>query len=148
MNQQKYEHRLKRGGDKAPLSLDFEGVEEEISTYQASQEVSQDEFLYREWVRSLLGLAVASLRDESRARGREVHYELFEAYDLGDNPYGEVTYQSLASKHRLSTTTVTNYLASIRRDFRRLVLERLREQTANEDEFRAEARHLLGLEIK
>lgn len=147
MNQLKYERRLKRSGDKNALSLDFEGAEQEFSKYQVSQDISQDDFLYREWVRSLLGMAVEALQQECQKRGRKVHFELFEAYDLEDNQYGKVTYQSLALQHGLSTTTVTNYLASVRRDFRRLVLERLREQTANEEEFRAEARHLLGVEL-
>lgn len=147
MNQQKYEHRLRRAGDKVALSLDFEGAEEEFAGYQTSQDISQDEFLYREWVRSLLELAVEALREECSTRGRGVHFELFEAYDLEDNLYGQVTYQSLALKHGLTTTTVTNYLASVRRDFRRLVLTRLRELTADDDEFRAEARHLLGVEF-
>ncbi len=37
-----------------------------------------------------------------------------------------------------------NRLAYARREFRRIVLERLREITATEEEFRAEARVLLG----
>jgi DNA-directed RNA polymerase specialized sigma24 family protein len=147
MNQQKYESRLRRAGNKNTLSLDFEDAEEELTRYQVSQDISQDEFLYREWVRSLLGLAVEALRLDCSQRGREVHFELFEAYDLEDNQYRQVTYQSLALKHGLSTTAVTNYLASVRRDFRRLVLEKLREQTASDEEFRAEARSLLGVEL-
>jgi len=148
INQQKYEHRLKRSGARPNLSLDFEGAEEELSRYHLSSEVSQDEFLYREWIRSLLGLAVESLREECANRGRIVHFELFQAYDLEDSEYGEVTYQNLAVKYGLSTTTVTNYLSAIRRDFRRIVLERLRALTSDDDEFRAEARHLLGVEIR
>jgi hypothetical protein len=46
----------------------------------------------------------------------------------------------------VSETTVTNRLAAARRDFRRLLLERLRAITSSEAEFREEARAVLGAE--
>jgi hypothetical protein len=44
-------------------------------------------------------------------------------------------------------TTVTNHLFWARREFRRLVLERLREITGSEREFREEARAVLGVDV-
>ena len=41
---------------------------------------------------------------------------------------------------------MTNHLAYARREFRRIALERLREMTGSEEEFRREARALLGVE--
>jgi hypothetical protein len=43
---------------------------------------------------------------------------------------------------------VTNYLALARREFRRTVLEKLRELTATDEEFRREARSLLGVDAQ
>jgi hypothetical protein len=43
-------------------------------------------------------------------------------------------------------TQVTNYLAWARREFRRIVLEELRELSGSEEEFRREARALLGVD--
>ncbi len=40
---------------------------------------------------------------------------------------------------------MTNFLALARREFRRIVLEKLREITATDREFREEARSLLGV---
>jgi len=48
----------------------------------------------------------------------------------------------------LTTVEVTNYLAATRREFRKILLAKLREVTATEDEFRTEARSLLGVEIR
>jgi hypothetical protein len=42
---------------------------------------------------------------------------------------------------------VTNWLAAARRDYRSIVLETLRDLTADDDEFRDEARDLLGIEV-
>ena len=41
-------------------------------------------------------------------------------------------------------TDVTNRLFRVRRELRRMVLETLRELAANEEEFREQARALLG----
>ncbi len=147
-NQRKYEHRLKRSGGVTPFSLDFDVAEKELAGYQMPLDLSMDDYLYREWIRSLLGLAIESLRKESTERGRLLHFSLFEKYDLSNDESIEATYHSLASEFGLTTATVTNYLASIRRDFRRIVLDHLRSLTASDAEFRDEARHLLGIEIE
>jgi len=42
-------------------------------------------------------------------------------------------------------TQVTNELAAARREFRRSVLELLRNETASEEEFRLEVRSILGV---
>ena len=147
-NQRKYEHRLKRSAGATPLSLDFDIAEEELAGYQMPADLSMDEYLYREWIKSLLGLAIETLRQESAERGRLLQFSLFERYDLSSDEDDKMTYQSLATEFGLTPATVTNYLASIRRDFRRIVLDHLRALTASDAEFRAEARHLLGIEIE
>jgi hypothetical protein len=45
----------------------------------------------------------------------------------------------------LPVTAVTNQLAAARRRFRRIVLDRIRQLTAGEEEFQREAKLLLGL---
>ena len=51
-----------------------------------------------------------------------------------------------ARQFGLKTSDVTNYLAYARREFRRIVLEQLREMTGSEEEFRREAHTLLGVD--
>ena len=55
-----------------------------------------------------------------------------------------VSYRELASRFDIPETQVTNHLAAMRRRFRELVLEVLREVTATDEEFRNESRALLG----
>jgi len=45
-------------------------------------------------------------------------------------------------------TDVTNYLSFARREFRRIALAKLREMTTSDEEYRREARALLGIESK
>ncbi|MEO8432993.1 MAG: sigma-70 family RNA polymerase sigma factor [Acidobacteriota bacterium] len=140
-NERKAALRLKRGG--TSTRLDFDAAEAELAR-EPSTVATPEEYFHREWVRSAFALAVDRLRAACEASGRSRHFALFEAYDLeaGDH----VTYQDLARTHGLTETTVTNHLAAVRRQFRRIVLETLREVTASESEFRAEARALLGVD--
>jgi hypothetical protein len=106
-----------------------------------------EEYFRREWVRSLFGLAVEALHRRCAEAGKSVPFALFERYDL-DGPDAErgPSYAELAREMGIPETQVTNHLAWARREFRRLVLEALEEATGSEEEFRAEARQLLGID--
>ena len=141
--------RLKRGGGAAVLPLDFEDAEGELRRHDPPDPSSSpDELFHREWVRSIFALAVSDLEAWCEAEGKRTHFLLFERYDLVDaEPHERPTYAELASELGIPVTQVTNYLAAARREFRRAVLARLRETSGGEEEFRAEARALLGVEI-
>ncbi len=146
-NQHKAARRLKRGGGVRELSLDFEDAEGELRHQEIPADVDLEAFFHQEWVRSLFALAVEALRRRCGETGREVHFALFERYDLQSGPEVErPTYAELAREYALPVTQVTNFLAVVRRELRALVLETLRETTGSEAEFRAEARALLGIE--
>lgn len=142
-NERKAGRRLKRGGDMDHYQLDFATAEAELAAH-ASANLSPEEYFHREWVRWMFTLAVDGFRQRCEELGRNLHFQLFERYDLSDDNR-EVSYASLAKEFGLDTATVNNYLAAARRDFRRIVLEKLREITATDEEFRTEARSLLGV---
>ena len=144
-NERKAGRRLKRGGDVDHYQLDFAAAEHELAAH-ASSTLSPEDYFHREWVRWMFTLAVDAFRERCEESGRTVHFQLFERYDLNDDNH-DVSYASLAQEFGLDPTTVNNYLAAARRDFRRLVLEKLREITATDEEFRTEARSLLGVEV-
>jgi RNA polymerase sigma factor (sigma-70 family) len=152
-NEAKAATRLKRGGTAEHISLDFDAAEAELG--RASQSFAQsagsaspesmDDFLEREFLRNLFGLSLESLRRFCEARGKQTHFRLFEIHDVEDSGAKRPTYADLAKQFGIATTDVTNYLAFARREFRRISLEKLREMTATEGEFRGEARALLGV---
>ncbi|HJP94747.1 MAG TPA: hypothetical protein VJ875_22485 [Pyrinomonadaceae bacterium] len=143
-NERKAARRLKRGGDMD--HLDFVSAEAELASHAAESSLSPENYFHREWVRWMFTLAVYELRKRCDQSDRTVHFQLFERYDLRDD--ANVSYASLAEEFGLETTTVNNYLAAVRRDFRKIVLEKLREITATDEEFRIEARSLLGVDVK
>jgi RNA polymerase sigma factor (sigma-70 family) len=147
-NEQRAAGRLKRGGVARVLALDFDTAEGELRRHAPAAAVDPDEYFRQEWVRGLFALAVEDLRLQCAASGKTAHFALFERYDL-DGPDGpeRLTYGQLAQEFGLPVTQVTNHLAAVRRQFRRLVLERLRASTSSDDEYQDEVRRLFGGDV-
>lgn len=145
-NERKAGARLKRGGDFEHFQFDFVSAEDEFAAHAAAVNVNPEEYFHREWVRWMFTLAMEALRRHCDETGHSVYFQLFERYDLSDDR--DITYSSLGQEFGLDATRVNNYLAAARRDFGRIVIEKLREITATEEEFRNEARSLLGVEVK
>lgn len=144
-NERKAARRLKRGGAFRHVPLDFETAEGELRALEIPDPFEPEELFRREWVRSLLALAVEELRAECEREGRAMHFALFRRYDLEGPDAGErITYADLAREHGTDVTTVTNRLHAVRKRFRTVVLAKLRDLCATEREFREEARELLG----
>lgn len=142
-NIRKAEHRLKRGGGVVTLPLDFETAEGEVATIEPAA-AEADDFFYREWIRVLMERSVADLKHYATSNGRPVMFDVFARYDLVDDDAERPTYTDLARALNLTPATVTNHLAAMRRRFRSIVLERLRELTSSDDEWEAEAARLFG----
>ena len=143
-NERKAGQRLKRGGDMDHYQLDFLTAEHEFASH--ASDLSPEDYFHREWIRGMFAMSVEALRDRCDETDRSVHFQLFERYDLSDD--ANVSYASLAKEFNLEPATVNNYLAAVRREFRRVVIEKLREITASDEEFRTEARSLLGVDVK
>lgn len=145
-DERKAASRQKRGGGAVLVALDFHDAEGEIRELALPDGVTPDEYFQREWVRGFFALAVVALRDELATEGKDAWFTIFERYDLDPPAEGRPTYRALADELGLKPTDVTNHLAAVRRRFRRRVLDMLRESTASDAEFEAEARALLGTE--
>ncbi len=122
-NARKFETRQKRSGEMS-----------------AAEAESPEEIFEREWTRSVFEDAVEELRANFQSRGRDVAFAVFERYDLAEVPE---SYDQLAREFGISSSAVTNYLASARRELRKLVLARVRSVTSGEREYRHEARAIL-----
>lgn len=147
-NEEESARALKRGGGAIRLHLDYEEAEGELSgaiVGDAGAGTFEEQF-DREWARHLHATGVRALRERLVASGKEIRWRLFELYDLADDPDRRPTYGELAERFGIKTSDVTNWLHAARRELRRIVLSQLREITANDEEFREEARELLGVD--
>jgi RNA polymerase sigma factor (sigma-70 family) len=151
INDAKAAHREKRGGNVAHVALDFPAAENELAAATIDpasipSPESLEEFFEKEWIRSLFSLALEDLRKFCIERERERTFRLFEDYDLAGD--GDVSYAKLAAAYSVPVSDVTNALSWARKEFRRFALERLRELSGSEEEFRREARAVFGSEPK
>lgn len=141
-NERKAAGRLKRHPGEPLLSLDFEGAEGELAAHPGNR--APEDIFHEEFARSVFSSAVEELRQELAVRGSDLAFMVFERYDLDPDPDHPPSYASLARDIGATESRVTNALHAARRGFRRIVLERLRALTGSDDEFREEARRLLG----
>jgi RNA polymerase sigma factor (sigma-70 family) len=153
-NEQKAAARIKRGGEVSFVSLDFSAAENELAAHPGMSagnatvpSVDDDALFRQEWVRALFSDAVAALRELCESSGKQTQFAVFERYDLDDSMNGRPTYSDIGTTLGIPVTQVTNYLAFVRRELRRLVLERLQALCATDEEFRLEARELLGVDV-
>lgn len=138
-NAVEYKNRMKRGGGAAELTLNYNSAESEMV---ASQGGDPSESFDREWTRQLLENALAELHARCAEDGRERRFLLFEEYYILGG--ARRTYAGLAEKYQMKTTDVTNELSAARRDFRDIILKTLRTITSTDEEFKEEARFVLG----
>lgn len=156
--------REKRGGALAKLSLDFDLAEEDLGKLAVDSENAEALF-DREWTRSLFAAGVASLEARCEKQGKQVYFEVFKRYVLEPEtkaPESQTvgagvrlarrleqdrpSYAEVGKACGIAASDVTNYLAWARKELRVCVLVRLREITHDEEEFREEARAVLGVD--
>lgn len=146
-NAAKAASRQKRGGGATHLSLDFDSERGALERLEPAATSSPDADFERAWARGVFTLALERLRAACEEAGRPVRFELFSAVELGEEGRAErPSYAELAGRFGIKETDVTNGLHAARKEFRRIVLSVLRETTGTEEEFRREARALLGVE--
>jgi RNA polymerase sigma factor (sigma-70 family) len=146
-NHDKAAARLKRGGGFAVTAIDFARADAELAARAPGDQADPERWFHREWIRGLFGDALDALRIRAEAAGHAAAFTLFRRYDVEDaDASPRLTYAALARDSGMSVAEVTNELAWARRAFREIVLERLRGVCATDEEFRAEARDLLGVD--
>lgn len=169
-NAREAEGRIKRGGEFRFVPLEVETDGGGVRPREIAGDRDDPEALFhREWMRTLFARAVDALRAQCEASGRETQFAVFERYDLHDAGGGASTgsdgyadppnasdpsgttpahpsYADLSNELGIPVTKVTNDLHAMRRRFRAIVLDTLRDLTATDEEFRAEARDLFGVD--
>lgn len=105
------EHAGKRGAG-ATDSLDAEGAAEPPDPHAPPPEQALDD-AWRAW---LIEAAFARLEAELTGSGRAVQFAVFRDYYFAPGP--ELDYRSLAARHGLTTTDVSNHLQRAKKAYR------------------------------
>lgn len=132
------ERAQKRGGGRAPLSLDFARAETEIAR---TPEEPPERAFERQWAQEVLKRALQALRAEFRDRPAE--FEALHLY-LAAGGRGGLTHAELARKLGMSEFDVNNRVHRLRGRYRQLILEEVRAYTESPEEVEGELRDLFA----
>ncbi len=141
-NEEKAAARIKRGGEMHLVPLEITDDSGVVQQLEIADEYSLAEEFDRQWMRGLFAAALDGLKKECERERKQTQFAVFEAYDVLRDDRHKISYDDLAVQHGIPATQITNYLHAMRRRFRDLVLEKLREVTGSEQEFREESRLL------
>jgi len=148
LNADEAQQRLKRGGGFEMVAADGAEAERELGLVATG--VDPDAIFDREWARNLVARSLSILEQRMAALDKRPYFEALRLYDLHDGLPGgsdRPSYASVAATLGIEVTTVTNYLHVARKELRTIVLDSLRELTASDEEFREEAKAVLGIDV-
>ncbi len=128
----------KRGGGKAPLPLS----EADRELRPPEDGASPEEEFDRAWAAGLVSRALERLEERLRAQSRETTLAVFRACAVAAPPR---TYRECAAELGLSVTDVGNHLFRARQEFRRILLDEVRESLAPGENAEEELEYLLRL---
>ncbi|MBL8748618.1 MAG: hypothetical protein JNK78_05625 [Planctomycetes bacterium] len=129
------ERAAKRGGGARHASLD------DVADLVDPDALAPDEALDQAWRRELLAKAQRALQQELEAGGRAVHWALFRDWYLADD---EADHATLASRHGITRTDVSNWLDFGKRRYRALLRDVVADTVSSPDELEEELRWLFG----
>ena len=124
-DQRKSAGRLKRGGGRTLLSLDFAQGETDYGL-QAAQGEAPEQLLNRAWAKSLWERSLAELRADP------AHLEAFQLY------LRDVDYKSIAERTGLSEGAAVAAVHRLKGQLRDVVVGHIRETVSSDEELRAE----------
>jgi len=143
-NDLKAQNATKRGGQALHVTIDFKTAENELKELQTLE--TPEKTFEKDWIRSVFRISLEKFARECEQKGKENVYRIFERYEM--DSHEDISYKDLALEFAVPVSQITNYLSDARRQFRRTVLETLRDSTASDEEFRSEVRSLLGIEVE
>jgi RNA polymerase sigma-70 factor (ECF subfamily) len=129
----------KRGGGHRPISLDELAPEERYSIEPADS-FSADKLYDRTWALTILEKARARLRDEFKATGRPVRFEMLEQFLPGQAT--TATYAEIATELNVAEGTVKSDVSRLRRRYGELLRDELGQTVGSVTELEDELRHL------
>ncbi len=134
VNQAQAARAEKRGGGRAPASLDFAGAETE---YSAAPKQSLDQDFKRQWALSVLERGLAAL-------GREFPPADFDALRAHLSPGEAPSYEETAERLKTTVPRFKQLLHRARRRFRELIRQEVRDSVRTASEVDDEIRDLFA----
>jgi RNA polymerase sigma-70 factor (ECF subfamily) len=131
----------KRGGGRAPLSLDWETADTQFQV-AATNEPSPDRAFDREWALALLAKVIGRLQAECAADGRLKLFDRLKMFLTSGK--GESTQAEVAKSLNMEEGAVRVAIHRLRKRYRVLLREEISQTLADESQVDSEMRALFG----
>lgn len=133
---------LKRGGGRAPLSLDFASADSNFRIEPESG-LTPDEIYDRQWAIALLDQIVERLRREFAAAGKGELFEELKSFMVGEHQ-GH-TYAQAATRLSMTEAAARKAASRMRQRYRELLREEIAQTVSGPDEVEDEIRNLFAV---
>ena len=132
----------KRGGGRAPISLDFESADSSFHIEPASG-LTAEQFYDQQWAITLLGQIMERLEREFERAGKVTQFEELKGFLIGD--HAGTTYTQVAVKLNMTEAAAKKAGSRMRRRYRELLREAIAQTVAGPDEVDDEIRNLFAI---
>lgn len=133
---------LKRGGGRTFVSLDQESPEDRYRL-EVPDELTPEKLFERRWAQTVLDRALARLREEFMADGKEAAYEVLSAFEPGEQ--NSLSHADAAARLGVSESAVKSMIHRLRLRHRELVREEIARTVATVAEIDEELRYLVSV---
>ena len=132
----------KRGGGRAPLSLDFATADSLLDIAPAGG-LTPEQIYDREWAMTLLTKIMDRLAREYDHAGKAEQFEALRGYLVGD--HSGSSYAQAAAKLGMTESAAKKSASRMRKRYRELLREEIRQTVANPREVDDEIRNLFAI---
>ena len=130
---------IKRGGSQPPLPLDLEAAEGRYR-HEPRDDFTPERLYERSWALAVLERALAALRAEFRANGREAFFDAVHSSLTGEGE--RASYREIAGRFGMTESGVRVTVHRMRLRYRDLVRAEVAETVDSEEAVDEELRHL------
>ena len=132
----------KRGGGRAPISLDFESADSHFRIEPVSR-LTADQLYDRQWAITLLGQIMERLEVEFEQAGKAKQFDELRGFIIGD--HAGTTYAQVAEKLSMTEGAAKKSASRMRRRYGELLREEIAQTVAVPEEVEDEIRNLFAI---
>ncbi len=129
----------KRGGGRAPISLNFSAEDSRLCIEPASG-LTAEQYYDQQWAIALLGQTMERLKREFEETAKAPLFERLKSFLIGD--HAGTTYAQAAAELKITEAAAKQAASRMRRRYRELLREEIAQTVAGPDEVADEIRNL------
>jgi DNA-directed RNA polymerase specialized sigma24 family protein len=131
----------KRGGGRAPISLDFQSADSSLRV-EPTEGLTAEQYYDQQWAIALLGQIMERLQGEFAEAGKARQFEELKAFIVGD--HAGTTYAQPAAILNVTEAAAKKAASRMRRRYRELLREEIAQTVVGPEDVEDEIRNLFA----